>query len=533
MKKLFVTFCLVSFCLFWITISSFAQEMVVVQQSDSAIQVADKIQHDKSNDSVKLVDAYLNKYQYRQAIDLISKMKPTKELLEKKASCYASLYEYPQAVEILEMLAKKNPKDISLKLKLISIYESTQKYSKTLASYNELIELDPTNEYYKIQRANFLYSRENFNGALEQYKELCDTCDNNFLSKRLAMCYEKLKDNKSAIYFYARAWDLDTMDGYSATSLTKLLILDKQYKLAIFASNRYVAFDTTYTPMNSMNAFAYFCSDNFDEAARRFQKCMARGDSSLLVTRTLGQTHFIMERDSLANLPLQLAYDKDTMDNKVLYPLAQTYANLGNYAKAIELYKTLMKRKIPEEHELYRYYLLLGEAYYGNKEYKLAVGKLHMATQYVVEYQEKVKLHKRLAYCFDYDLKDYYPAIIHYEAYKSGLLSREISLGGVENDLSTLNLSKDTVETILGVRAEMAEIEQRIKSLQDSLKAAGGNNYKLYTHTQEALKATGKSTPNVYLKTNTTQSKDSTQLKDSTPPKAPDQSKDSTILLKE
>ncbi len=446
------------------SISSFAQDTTVVGKS-----IENPVLETESADSLALIDKHIDMYQFRKALDVLATMKPDKTLLEKKALCHSSLYEYPQAIEIMEKLTKENPKDVSLKLKLIALYEPTQKYSKIITCYDELVELDPTNDYYKIQRANFLYSRENYEGALEQYKNVCDSCDNNFLVKRLAMCYEKLNDTKNAKYLYARAWDLDTTDGFSATSLVKFLIKDRQYDLALFASDRYIAIDSTYTPMNSLNAFVYYCMDQYDEAARRFTKCLEKKDSSLLVTRSLGYAHFFMERDSLANFPLQLAYNKDTMDNKVLYPLAQTYFHLGDYPKAIELYEKLLKRKIPTEEELYNYYEKLGEAYYNNKDYVLAVGKFHMAESHVIEYKDKVELHKKMAFCFDYDLNDYGNALDHYEKYRSGLLSREISLGGVEDDLSKLNLSEDLVSKINEVRKEMGEIDVRIAYLKENL----------------------------------------------------------------
>jgi tetratricopeptide (TPR) repeat protein len=473
MKKIFLTF-----CLFSITISSFTQD-VVIQQSDSVILEPPLIPAIEIPDDLTQVDEYMRLFQYRKALDLMAKMEPTKALLEKKAVCHTNLYEYPQAIEILEQFSKRNPKDVALKLQLISLYEPTQKYSKTMSCYQELVNMDPTNDYYRIQMANFLYSRDNFKDALETYKSVCDSCDNNFLVRRLAMCYEKLNDIKTAKYHYAKAWDLDTTDGFSAATLVKLLIVDKQYDLAIYASDRYVAFDSTYSPMNSLNAFAYYCSDMYDKSAGLFQKCMQKGDSSLLVTRGLGISHFFMERDSLANLPLQLAYTKDTTNLKVLYPLAQTYYNLGNYPEAIECYKELLKRKVPTEEELYKYYKGLGDAYYDNEDFELAIGKLHMALQHVIEYRDKVELHKKMAHCFDHELKDYIRALTHYESYKSGLVSREIFLGGGEDDLSELDLPENVIAEIDAVRMEIKELDQRIASLKDSIN--GNKNVKYIT----------------------------------------------------
>ena len=468
------------------------EELKTVEEMPPVTPIENEVQRKTLSDSIALVDKYIEKFQYKNALQLLETLPPTRALLEKKANCFASLYELPPAIEILEKLSAQNPKDASLKLKLVSIYEQTQWYPKTIACYNELIELDPTNDYYKLLRANYLYSRENIRAALEQYQELCDSCDNNFLVRRLASCYEKINELKTAKHLFARAWDLDTLDGFSAASLVKLLIKDKQYELAIFASNRYMAIDSTYTSMNAMNAFAYYCYEQYNEAARRFQKCVENGDSSLLVMRTLGLSHFIMERDSLANEPLQLAYKQDTTNLKVLYPLAQTYSFLGDYPNAIKHYAELMKQRLPTEDELYSYYRKWGEAYYDNGEYDLAVGKLHMSLRHVIEYSDKVELLKKMAYCYEHHLKNTPLAISYYKQYRAGLLSQEISLGGVDEDLSTLNLTDAQVNQITKVRKEIAALDEHLVALQNSIPdnvlIIGGQQVKFEGQIPDALR---------------------------------------------
>ena len=443
------------------------EELKVVEETPLVIQVGNEEQSTSLSDSIALVDKYIDKSQYRNALKLLEILPPTQALLEKKANCHASLYEYPQAIGILETISEQNPTNTSLKLKLISIYEQTQWFDKTMKCYNELLELDPENDYYKLQRANFLYSREKIREALAQYQELCDSCDNNFLVRRLASCYEKLNELKTAKYLFAKAYDLDTLDGYSAASLVKLLIKDRQYELAIYASNRYMASDSTYTTMNALNAYAYYCSEDYNGAARRFQKCMENGDSSLLVVRTLGFAHFTMQRDSLAHLPLQLAYKQDTTNIQVIYSLAQTYFFLGDYPNSIKYYTELMKQKVPTEDELYYYYKKWGEAYQKNEDFKLAVGKYLLSLEHVEIYSDKVELLGMLARCLDYDLKDYSRAIDYYEQYRSGLSSREINLGAVEDDLSKLDLTDAQVTQINQVRKEIVELDARIVAIEE------------------------------------------------------------------
>ncbi|MDR3060590.1 MAG: tetratricopeptide repeat protein, partial [Dysgonamonadaceae bacterium] len=313
MRNFFTTFCLSLFSIFL-----FAQNTIPVRELEVEIQDSIPVQMEESRDSLKLIDDYLKIAQYRRALELLNRINLTDSfvLLEKK----------------------------------VVIYEATQKYSLALACYESLIQLDPTSDYYRIQKANALYICEKIKPALALYEELCDSCDNVYLLKRIAMCYEKLNDERRARYHYARALDQDTTDAYATASLAKLLIKAGQYGLAKFVSDRYIAFDSTYNTINSLNAYAYYNLEMYGEAAQRFEKCLQRGDSSLFVTRGLGTTYFFMENDSLANPMLELAYKADTTNSQVLYALAQTFFNLDKYPEAIKYYEILLEKDIPSDY---------------------------------------------------------------------------------------------------------------------------------------------------------------------------------------
>lgn len=462
MRKLFTAFCLSLFSVF-----SFAQNTIQVQKPYVEIRDSVPARSEEGQDSLKLIDEYLKTAQYRCALALLDSMNLTDTLLEKKAICHVNLYEYPQAIAILYKLSRENTGNIPVRLRLASIYEAVQKYSLALACYEELMELDPANDYYKIQKANSLYACEKINQALEQYKALCDSCDNVYLLKRLAMCYEKLNNDKSARYYYAMAWDQDTTDVYAAASLVKLLIKGGQYELAKFASDRYIAFDSTYNTMNSLNAYAYYNLNMYKEAAQRFEKCLQRGDSSLFVTRGLGTTYFFMENDSLANPMLELAYKADTTNSQVLYALAQTCFNLEKYQDAIKYYEILLEKDIPSDYKLYRYYSAIGDAYHKGGRLEPAVRSFFMASARTTDNEEHMILYEKLANIYDYELNSYLNAVNYYNKYRVTLLNSEISLGGVEDDLSKLELSEDTISKIKDMRLKIARVDERLDSLKE------------------------------------------------------------------
>jgi len=80
-----------------------------------------------------------------------------------------------------------------------------------------------------------------------------------------------------------------------------------------------------------MHAVAYYNKNLYGNAAPRFEKCRAVGDSSLTVIRSLGISYFFLENDSAAYPYLKQAYESDTTNMTVLYAIASVSHNLGHY----------------------------------------------------------------------------------------------------------------------------------------------------------------------------------------------------------
>jgi hypothetical protein len=78
-----------------------------------------------------------------------------------------------------------------------------------------------------------------------------------------------------------------------------------------------------------------------------------------------------------------------------------------------------------------------------------------------------MNLYEKLANIYDYELKNYWNAVNYYNKYRVTLLNREISLGGVEDDLSQLTLSEDTISEIKEMRLKIAEVDKRLASLKE------------------------------------------------------------------
>jgi len=386
-------------------------------------------EQEQEQDTVLTLTDYLRKAQYRQAIEYINSQKPTQDLEYQKALCYKWLNNYSKAVEILETLQNEYPDDIPIRLELAQCYEANLQYSQSIYQYQKLVEADTANVYFQVRKADLLYRAEKYAAALDNYLQIDpETYNLGYLKRSIALCYEKLNLPDSAKACYQAALEADEQDVFSALSLVKLLIQQKEYTEALLYSEMFLAADTTNAQMNVLNAFSYYNLDDYKEAVRRFEKCRAAGDSSLLVNRSLGISYFFLQNDSAAYPYLQQAYERDTTNMTVIYALAQVSHNLEQYPVAIHAYQNLIENELPNRNSLYTFYTGLARAYEKDSLYQDAARQYTIAIQYAPSNTQKMQLFFDLSTLFEFNLKEYKMAIFYYTQYQATLLNYQNAL---------------------------------------------------------------------------------------------------------
>jgi len=401
---------------------------------------------------------YLRKAQYQQGIEYINTQEPTRNLEHQKALCYKWLSNHSKAIEILEHLRENYPNDISIQLELAQCYETRLQYSQSIHCYEKLIETDSTNTYFQVRKADLLYRSEKYRTALENYLQIDpETYNPSYLKKSIALCYEKLNQPDSAKVYFQTAWELDANDVFSALNLVKLCIQQKDYAQALLHSETFLTADTTNVQMNVLNAFAYYNSDNYKEAALRFEKCRAAGDSSLMVTRSLGISHFFLKNDAAAYPCLQQAYERDSTNMTVLYALAQVSHNLGYYPEAVQMYQKLIENALPNRNALYTYYKGLAQAYEKDSLFQDAAMYYSIAVSYASSNAQRMELFFNFSILLEYDLKDYKMAIYYYTQYQGALLSYQESL---------LDQPDPNQEQIKEIEVKIDELSKHIRKLR-------------------------------------------------------------------
>ena len=393
------------------------------------------------------VNTCLMNAQYQKALELIQGLEPSKELLLQKTTCYKALSNYSQATVILESLSKEYPDDIPIKLELASCYKETLSYPQGVQCYDELIQIDSTNLYFYIQKADLLYQSQQYYDAIAQYRYLEKDNPSAYSHKRLGMCYEKLNRVDSALVHYARSQEIDPEDNFTAISLIKMYIKQEDFKSAIEKSESFMERNPKNKQMNLLNAFAYYSIDQYEEAVKRFEKCRAEGDSTLMVNQGLGISYYFLGNNEKAQPCLSRAYIQDTTNLKVLYPLAITSYETGLYKEAIEYYKKLLRSYLPNTKALLNLFSGLAKACEKEGRYYETVNSYEQALKYAGDNDEMEILYD-LANLLEHQLHQYGYANHYFQKYRLSLYNYQLNL-------------KDSVE--------VEAIEEKLNALDEHL----------------------------------------------------------------
>lgn len=411
-----------------------------------------------AQDGTSILDEYLNTYQYQKALDYIDKQEASVELQIKKALCYKALGEYYKAIEILVPLSDEYEKDIQIKLNLAACFESIGRSQSGLEYYDKLIRLDSTNVYFKNQKADILYQQGKYQDALSLFQHVYSLNNSPSALKRAAQCFDKMNMVDSAKVYFMEAWDRNAQDAFAAANVINLSLKTGSILEAMTCSDRYIKIDSTDHQVNLLNALSYYTADNYEEAVSRFTKCYLAGDSSLVVTRSLGISHYSLNESSKAIPYLESAYRNDTTNNNVLYCLALSYKDMSEYELAIPLLQKLLDRTIPPNLTLYLYYRNLAESYNSWSDAKNANINYEKALDFADE-DQKMNVYYLLANLNEYRIRDRKKAFYYYQLYKDSLIAYIERLKKKDRDES---------EEIARSTQILKDLEKFIKELEAS-----------------------------------------------------------------
>jgi tetratricopeptide (TPR) repeat protein len=411
----------------------------------------------------------LKNYQYQKALEYIETQEPSKELFCQKALCYKALGEYQKAIFILELLNKEYKDDIQILSELAICYQATANRKASVECYDELIRIDTANIYFKIQKAELQFQQGRYEDALSLFYNIYNQNNSPNTLKQIAQCYEMMNEVDSAMTYYRKTLSENPSDAYSVASLTNICLKEGLLPEGKDCSQAFMNMDTTNLQVNLLNALCYYASEQeYDEAINRFAKCELRGDTGLILNRSLGTSYYMIKNYYYSELYLDKAFRQDTTNNTVLFALATSSMELGDHWKSTPLFNKLLSRVKPDSTMLTLCYKNLALSYQRGSQYKEAAETYIKSLNYTKPSQ-RMSLYFTIANIYDDRLDDPQNALTYYIPYRETLV----------NYLETLkNKSEENKDRIKDSEKRIKALDEHILELKKGKKEGRKSFYK-------------------------------------------------------
>ncbi|MFV0537438.1 MAG: tetratricopeptide repeat protein [Dysgonomonas sp.] len=363
----------------------------------------------------------LKNHQYQKALEYIETQEPTKEFLFEKALCNKALGEYQKAILILELLDKEYEGDVQILSELAICYQATANRKGSIECYDELIRIDSANIYFKIQKAELQFQQGKYEDALTLFYNIYNQNKSPNTLKKIAQSYEMMNEVDSAMAYYRKTLSENPLDAFSAASLTNICLKEGLLPEGKDCSQAFMDIDTTNLQVNLLNALCYYASEEeYDEAINRFTKCELRGDTGLILNRSLGTSYYMIKNYYYSELYLDKAFRQDTTNNTVLFALATSSMELGDHWKSTPLFSKLRDRIKPDSTLQYLCHKNLALSYQKGWQYKEAAETYIKSLDYA-RADLKMNIYYTIANIYDDQLNDPQNALSYYLSYRETL----------------------------------------------------------------------------------------------------------------
>ena len=291
------------------------------------------------------------------------------------ATLLFNLEMYEEAAKEYEILIKLHPEKPDLNVYLAESYSRTGETAKAIDIYNELENLLGMYEAISIQKYQLYMKLEQIDNALNEIKKLSDKFP---MESRYPMIlgdsYLQQNDNKQALKYYQKAYDIDPETPYYPVSMAnyyeKIGQRDsaKQQIIAALVNQR-LDIDMKLNILTQYIGQLHVLKQDIEGADGLFQTLLDQhpDESRLKLIYSMYLTS--LEKYDEALFQIRLVTDSEPENIDAWEQLFQLSLRLNNFVEAINI----CKKCIDIFPEALGFRLWLGISYYQNKDYQSAI----------------------------------------------------------------------------------------------------------------------------------------------------------------
>ncbi len=373
----------------------------------SAFSMLSFAQHDPAN---KL----MQEYRYKEAIEWLDDQPETIDNLLLKAECYEKLYDYHAAIPVYEKVLAQDTTQLSAIIALAESNYQAGEGDKSLAYWTKASQLSPENIYLKTKKAIAHYRISDWKGTIESSKTIFETDSVPLLLRMVGDANLQLLRLDTALFYYNKAVEKNPSDHVATNKLANFYYSAQVYPEAIETTAAYLEnINPNQKSVGQLHGMALYSNGDYKDAIKQLALNTQLGDSTYSTSYFLGMSYYASKLYYESIPWLEKAYLINADDVNLLYYYGTALSRTYNRRRGIEILQEGVDMIEKQEEMLYDFDISFAHAYQANDNYQKAIQYYKSA---IKRQPDKSILLYNIAHIYDIT-KNYKQAIDYYERF--------------------------------------------------------------------------------------------------------------------
>ena len=356
----------------------------------------------------------MQEYRYKEAIEWLDEQPETVDNLLLKAESYEKLYDYDAAIAVYEKVLAQDSTQLSVVIALAESNYQAGDGDKSLVYWTKALQLSPDNVYLKTKKAIAHYRISDWKGTIETSKAVFETDSVPLLLRMTGDANLQLYRLDTALYYYNKAVEKNPSDYVATNKLANFYYSAQLYPEAIETTRAYLEnINRNQKSVGQLHGMALYSNGDYKDAIKQLELNTQLGDSTYSTVYFLGMSFYASKLYYESIEWLEKAYLINADDVNLLYYYGTALSRTYDRRRGIEILHEGVDMIERQVEMLYDFDISFAHAYQTNNNYQKAIQYYKSA---IKRRPDKAILLYNIAHIYDIT-KSYKQAIDYYERF--------------------------------------------------------------------------------------------------------------------